>query len=211
MLPTRRVEARALEVLQTGKVRVVGDVEEADRGDEHVTLGFLAGREREAVDVTVVVPHRALHTRAEPEVRRQPEVADRLLQVAVDLGLAGVGARPVETLERKRVHVRVDVDLGAGILVVPPGAAHPRRALEDGEGLDSRLAQQDTGRDAPHPRADDRHRRRPCRSEQAPAAACAAHRLSSRSDASPVAPYPRAGDVAGPRAHSRRGSDYASI
>ena len=99
-------------------------------------------------------------------MRREPELADRLLEVAVDLRLAGVRARPVVALERERVDVRVDVDLGAGVLVVPPGAADPLRLLVDRERLDAGLAEQHAGRDPAHPRADDRDGRRAVRSEE---------------------------------------------
>ena len=63
----------------------------------------------------------------------QAEVLHRLLEVAVDLRLPRVGAGPVVALERERVDVRVDVDLGARVLVVPPRATDALGLLVDRE------------------------------------------------------------------------------
>jgi hypothetical protein len=46
-------------------------LQKPDRRYQHVALGLLAGGEREPVDVTIVVPHRALHTGAEAQMRLQ--------------------------------------------------------------------------------------------------------------------------------------------
>ena len=75
--------------------------------------------------VSIVVPCGRLDGHAQPEVRAKAELIDRLLEVGLKLGLAGMGAGPVVWLERVAVQVGAHVDLGARVRVVPPGAADP--------------------------------------------------------------------------------------
>src|SRR5215218_113300 len=191
VLPPRRVEARTLEDVEARPVGVVRDVEETDCRDEHVALGLGAGRQGEAVHVTVVVPDRALDAGPEPQVRTKPEVRDRLLEVAVDLRLASMRARPVVALEREGVDVRVDVDLGARVLVVPPRATDALGLLVDGECRDAGIAQQHSGGDAAHPRADDHDLRRAVAAEQLSVGGTSVHqsRDSRRSSVHATRPF----------------------
>jgi len=91
--------------------------------------------------VAIVVPDRALHARTEPQVLPQAELVDGLLEVAVQLRLTRVRAGPVVPLERERIDVGDDVDLGGGVLVGPPRDADALRLLLDRERLNAGLAQ----------------------------------------------------------------------
>ena len=155
MLPARRVELRAGEVVEAGPVGVAGHVEEPDAADEHVALVGGAVVERDGPDVAIVVPRRRLDRDAEAQVRTQPVLVDGLLEVLLQLGLLGVGAGPVVRLERVRVEVRADVDLGTRVRVVPPGAADAERRLVDGERVDAGVLHLHAGGDATEPGADD--------------------------------------------------------
>ena len=99
-------------------------------------------------------------------MRTQPVLVDGLLEVLLQLGLLGVGAGPVVRLERVRVEVRADVDLGARVGVVPPGAADAERRLVDGERVDAGVLHLHAGGDAAEPGADDHDPRRARGSEQ---------------------------------------------
>src|SRR5262249_10197396 len=59
-------------------------------------------------------------------------------------------------LEGEAVEVRLDVDRGAGIAVVVPGAADAVALLEDHEVVETRAPQLDRGAEPTGPRADDR-------------------------------------------------------
>jgi len=71
-----------------------------------------------------VVPHRLIDRRAQPQVRPEPPVVDDLVEVPLQLDLAGMGAGPVVVLEGIRVEVGLHVDLHARVPVVPPRAAN---------------------------------------------------------------------------------------
>ena len=132
----RGVELRALEVVEPGPVGVAGHVEEADRAHEHVALLDAAVVEPQLPDVAVVVPRRRLHGHAELQVRRRPNSSTVSSRYCCS-SACRVRARPVVRLEREAVEVRADVDLGAGVGVVPPRAPDPERRLVDRERVDA--------------------------------------------------------------------------
>ena len=166
MLPTGGVEDRALEVVEPRPVRITRDVEEPDRAHEHVTLIRAPVVEANRPHVAIVVPGGRLHGDAEFQVRAETELVDRLLEVLLQLRLLRVGARPVVGLEREAVEMRPDVDLGAGVRVVPPGPADTEGRLVDRERVDACPPQLHANRDPAEPGTDDDHPRRPSRTEQ---------------------------------------------
>ena len=109
---------------------------------------------------------RRLDGDAEAQVRAQPELVDGLLEVLLQLGLLGVRAGPVVRLERVGVEVRADVDLGARVRVVPPGAADAERRLVDRERVDAGALHLHAGGDPAEAGAHDDDPRRPRRTEQ---------------------------------------------
>ena len=109
---------------------------------------------------------RRLDRHAEPQVRAQPELVDGLLEVLLQLGLLGVGAGPVVRLERVRVEVRADVDLGTRVGVVPPRAADTERRLVDRERVDPGALHLHAGGDPAEAGADDDDPRRARGTEQ---------------------------------------------
>ena len=161
VLPARGVELRALEVVEPRPVGVARDVQEPDAADEHVALVGGAVVEADRPHVAVVVPGRRLDRDPEAQVRAQPVLVDGLLEVLLQLGLLGVGAGPVVRLERVRVQVRADVDLGARVGVVPPRPADAERRLVDRERVDPGALHLHAGGDAAEAR---RRRRRPAAS-----------------------------------------------
>ena len=98
---------------------------------------------------------------AEPDVVRDVEAVHAVLEVGEDLGLLGELPGPVDVgRERERVEVRRHVAGGAGIRVVPPGAADAVGLLVDRERLDAGPLQLDAHADAAEAGADDRDARR---------------------------------------------------
>ena len=127
MVPARRVERAALEALQArerrgSSARPAGPVPETST------------RARTA-PCEVSITQRSSPSHAAPRTsqsrrtcRRTPKSSAHPLQVGADLGLAGVGARPVRVgRERERVQVRGHVARAAGIRVVVPRPADARR------------------------------------------------------------------------------------
>lgn len=125
--PARGVELGPLEVGEPGPVRVAGNVEETDRAHDRVAFLDAAIIESQLPHVPLVVPGGRLDRHTELYVGAKAEFVDCLLEVVLQLGLPGVRSRPVVRLEREAVQVRADIDLRAGIGVVPPGAADPER------------------------------------------------------------------------------------
>ncbi len=80
---------------------------------------------------------------------------DDLFEVALQFGLASVGAAPVIGAKRVGVELGMDVYFGAGITVFPPGAADTVSFLEDGEVAQVRLGELDSRADAGKAPADD--------------------------------------------------------
>ena len=166
VLPASGMELRPLEVLEAGPVGIPRHVEEAHGAHQDVALVDRPVLESQSPDVAVVVPGRRLHGDAQLQVRPKPELVDGLLEVLLQLGLAGVGAGPVMGLEREAVEVRPDVDLSAGIGVVPPRAADPERGLVDRERGDTRPLELHARRDPAEPGAHHHDPGRPGRAEQ---------------------------------------------
>src|SRR5262249_31980048 len=96
----------------------------------------------------------------------ETELVNRLLEVLLQLRLPGVRTSPVVRLEREAVEVRWDVDLGAGVRVVPPRATDPERRLVDRERVNAGLLQLHARPDPAEAGADHHDPRRPGRAEQ---------------------------------------------
>ncbi len=200
MLPPCGVECGTLEGLETRPLGIPGHVEEADGTDEHMALVDRAGAEGDRPDVPVVVPGGRLDGRAQPQVREEPELVDRLLEVGLQLRLAGMGAGPVVGLEREAVEVRAHVDFSTGIGVVPPGAADAGRGFVDREGVDPGPSQLHAGGDPSEPGSHHDDLRGPGRSEQLAGGGAPPHLGRARPWTQGVAPDgPRRG-----RAFTRR-------
>src|SRR5204862_5966468 len=99
VLPARRVELWPLEVLEAGPVGVLRHVEELDSAHEDVALVGCAVVEPEAPDVAILVPGGGLDGYPKAKVGSEAELVDGLLQILLQLGLAGVGAGPLMGLE----------------------------------------------------------------------------------------------------------------
>src|SRR5581483_2273275 len=94
----------------------------------------------------------------EPDVGPDAEVAGHPLQVGLDLGLGRERPAPVGVRgEGEGVEVGRDVTGGAGIGVVPPGAADLAGPFEDDEVLDAGLLQAGGHAEAGEARPDDEH------------------------------------------------------
>ena len=167
MLPPRRVELRALELVEPGPVRVAGHVEEADRAHQHVALVDAFRRRAAAPRRDGRRPTWRTAT-VTPSCRcgRRPNSSTVSSRYFCSSGCRACVRDPVVRLEREAVEVRADVDLGAGIGVVPPGAADAERRLVDRERVDPGLLQLHAGRDPAEPSADHHDPRRPVRTEQ---------------------------------------------
>ena len=160
------VELGSLEVVEPRPVGVAGDVQEPHAADEHVALVGGAVVETDRPDVAVVVPRGRLDGHPEAQVRAQPVLVDGLLEVLLQLGLLGVGAGPVVRLERVRVEVRADVDLGARVGVVPPRPPDAERRLVDRERVDPGALHLHAGGDPAEAGAHHHDPRRALRTEQ---------------------------------------------
>src|SRR5215469_9277909 len=94
--------------------------------------------------------------RTEPQMTAQAIAVGDLFQVVPDLWLPGEAVRPGGVRrEREGVKVRRDVAGAPGIGVVPPGAAHRDRPLEDDEAGHARLPQPDARAEPAEAGADD--------------------------------------------------------
>ncbi len=148
LVPAGRVEDGAAERVETGDVGGHWGAEHAERAHDDLGFDLLTRVDGQAPDGAVVVPARGLHLGAQPQVGFESESLHALLEVDLDLGLAGVRACPRRVRrERERIEMGLDVALRAGVAVVPPGAADARCLLQDHEVVVTRLEQ-------PHPRAD---------------------------------------------------------
>jgi len=77
------------EVVEPGPAGLAGHVEKADPAHEHMTLGAGPVTAAEHPNVAVVFPGRRLDGDAESEVRPEPELVDRVLEIFLQLGLPG--------------------------------------------------------------------------------------------------------------------------
>ena len=92
VVPARRVEHGAGELVESRDLGPGRIAEHPDRSDDDVELVFLAVLGGEAPHRTLVVPSRRGDAVAEAEVRSQPVLRDAVLEVGVDLGLRSVWA-----------------------------------------------------------------------------------------------------------------------
>src|SRR6185437_1050625 len=175
------VEARAGERGEPGPVRVAGDAEQPGRRDHRVELVLLTVRGGQHVAGRGLFPGQACDPGVQPQVRAQAEHVDDVFGVGQQLGLGGVGPRPLVLQERVRVGVGVDVDLAARVAVVPPGPADAVRLLEDDELGAGALAQPDRGGEAAEPGTDDGYAHRTPRAASSHGAGSAEPRGASAS------------------------------
>ena len=155
VVPARGVKDAALEAVQPRELgdRRIG--QGAGGGDDHLG-GEVAGRGLDLPALAVVVPVGRQHLMPEAQVGRQVVAPGHLLDVGLDLGLAGEGAAPAGVLlVGERVQDAGDVAGAARVGVVAPGAAEVVGALEDHEVLDAVLLERDRHPDAGQPGAGD--------------------------------------------------------
>ena len=167
VVPPCRVERRPREVLGPFERRHRRSVELPHSGDHRTRL--VHGLVPECVErldrphVIVLVPHASRDLGLKDDVLVDAVLAHRGLEVALQLRLAGEVLGPlVGGLEGVAVEVVADVHPGAGVGVLPPGAADALVLLEDGE-RDVCLGEPDA-RQQPGLTAPDHHdrQRRPC-------------------------------------------------
>ena len=120
-----------------------------------MTLETLAVGRDHRVHLSGVIPPDLAHSDAEPEVAAHVEEIERLVDVLQELGLARVRTRPDVIAVRQRVDGRVNVDLGARVVVDLPDAARPLLGLEHDEVVEPGLLQLDRHRHSTEPSADD--------------------------------------------------------
>jgi hypothetical protein len=128
------VEDLALEGLEARDPGVGRKAQLACAGHEKASLDVVTAPHPDQPAAGFVVEVRPLDLMAEADVIVHPVLACALLEVALDLALLAVLARPVVArLEGVRVEVGGDVAGGAGIGVVPPDASDLVGLLEDCE------------------------------------------------------------------------------
>ena len=143
VVPACGVELRSAEGRRPGDVGHLRAVELTDGGDHGTchdrVLGPVGVADPDRPRAVVVVPHRAEHLGREPDAGFDAVLRHHRLEVGLQLGLLGEVLGPVVArLEAVAVEVVADVDAGAGVGVLPPGATHSRVLLDDGVG-DARL------------------------------------------------------------------------
>ena len=158
MVPVRRVERGSLEVLDAGQSWNFRVSELAAGRRQHVELVALATHnQRPATDLRVEGRFLGLHPQA--QVRLQPVLTDAVLQVAQDLRLRCVAARPVVSRrERERVEVGGNIAGSARVGVRPPDSADRFAALEDREVGEVGLLEPDAQADPAEAGTDDADR-----------------------------------------------------
>lgn len=160
MIPLRRVERRAREIVAPRDGRQIGTVELPDGADH----GACRHRVRRAVGVADsdlprlgrLIPSRAGDLGLEPDVRADAVLVQDAFEIGLQLRLFGEELRPVVAgFKAVAVEVVSDIDAGTGIAVVPPGAADTGGTF-DGE-RNSRLFQADSREQSRFAAADDEH------------------------------------------------------
>ncbi len=158
VIPARRMEGAALEILQALQLRNLRLVQLAHRRDQHLGLDDLAAAQPDAPQRARLVPVRTQHLAAEAHMAQQVLLARHVAQVVEDLGLLAVAAGPgVVRLEAEGVQVRGHIAGRAGIGVLAPHPAHVPGLLQDGEGIDAGLLQRVPHAQAAETAADDHH------------------------------------------------------
>ena len=143
VVPARRVERTAREVLHARDGRQLHEVEDPDGQDVPAAADFVAAIGVDEPAALVLLPLGAGHAGVEQRVVLEAVALGDPLEVAADLLARGVapGGDVVELLEHRDVHVRLDVAHDAGVAVPVPGAADAARLVDDADPLDARLAQ----------------------------------------------------------------------
>jgi hypothetical protein len=158
VVPPRRVQDRAGEVVQPRDGRVLRVLQAAHGIDQHVAGDSSSIRTVQGPGRARLVPGRTPHVEAEPGPCAQPVLGHDPVEVAADLGLGGVVPGPVRVgLLGQRVEVGRDVARGTRVGVVAPGAAGVLEPLQQDEVLDPVLQQPHGHGDPTEAGADDRH------------------------------------------------------
>ena len=159
VVPLRRVEDLALEVLHARELGITRDVQSTDAGHQGPAdvLGSVAGRDQPRLALLVVLGAGELH--AVVHVVADLVLVRAVAQVVVDLALLGEQPRPVRVLlERERVHQRGHVAGASGVGVVPPGSAEVAVLLQHDEVIDTGLLELDRHAETGEAGSDDDHR-----------------------------------------------------
>ena len=145
VVPARGVEDLALEGLDALDLRQPGLREPAGAGD-HDVGGDIAVVGADQPDLLVLVPGEVQDRDPEPEPVEHPGLLGGALEVGLDLRLRGERARPVGVgREAEGVQLAGHVAGGAGVGVVPPGAADGVALLHDDEVGEAVLVELDGG------------------------------------------------------------------
>ena len=155
MLPARRVKFWPREAVEPRPLRIARDVEQTECGHDGVELRDGAVGSSQRVKVALVVPHGRRNGGIETQMGREVEAVDHGLDVGLNLGLGCVRARPVVRHERVGIERDLDIALGAGIAIVPPGAAWSRGFFEDRKRRDAGAFQPHGGGNAAEAGSDD--------------------------------------------------------
>ena len=94
VLPSKCVEFRALECIETGPCGIAGYIQESHGADECMASIDGPGVEGDVPHVVLVVPVGRCNRHSKLEVRPEAELVDHLFQVLLELGLLGVGTGP---------------------------------------------------------------------------------------------------------------------
>ena len=133
-VPARGVQARAGKARQAVDGRPARHRERPGAADEGAGVEHAAVVELQAPAAAGLVERGARDAAAQPQVRQQALGLGQALLVGQDLGRRGEAAAPARVgREAEAVQRRRHVHRGAGVAVVPPGAAQARAAFDDDE------------------------------------------------------------------------------
>ena len=133
--------------------------EHPDRRDDDVEGVLVTGRRLQPPGVVLWLPACRHDLGVQHQMVGQPVTVRAPLEVLQDLRLPGPQARPLWVeVERVRVQVRFHVAGQARVGVDAPRSADAVFAVEDGEVVETGLAQKDSQRQAPGTGSDDAYR-----------------------------------------------------
>ncbi|MCR6671350.1 MAG: hypothetical protein NVV79_08370 [Devosia ginsengisoli] len=138
-------------------LRHEGTIEKTQSADDDVEALFGTIFEAKGVDLFGIAPRHRPDRGAEAEMPAHVERIGDVVEIAQQLALQGMAARPVIGTIGEGIEVRGRIDLGAGIAVVIPGAAQARRFLEHDNVAEAIATQFDDSRKAAEATADDRN------------------------------------------------------
>ena len=147
MGPAAGVVHRPGEVVDAGIVRLVGDEQRAGGTNQEPGRRLFTVRRFDGPALRRLVPTCIGDPRVELDVLAQIEPVGDVVEVGEHIGARGLGLFPhplVDQFLAERVGVERRarrVDPGAGVAVVPPGAAHPAGAVECTDRQAHRVAQ----------------------------------------------------------------------